>query len=173
MQRARGEHWLLAPSSCPGLSITTSQILHLTCTISKSLAQVLPPCPLRNSTTLIFHVKPLGKPGFWGHTWRPLTGTQNALLCTLSITWQGWQPEPLWVLQVGSSAHLSCHPQSLSLAGCCKPSWAGREAPHSTREREGGGCLWGDPSWLGAWGVGGIPVSYWGAGESTHCPPAP
>lgn len=66
MQRVRGELWLLAPSSCPGLSITTSQILHLTCTISKSLAQVLLPRSLMNNTTLIFHVRPLAKPGCGG-----------------------------------------------------------------------------------------------------------
>lgn len=100
MQRAGGEHWLLAPSSYPGLSITTSQILHLTCTISKSLAQVLLPCSPTNNTTLIFHAKPLGKPGFWGHTWRPPTGTENALLCTFCITWQGGRAD--------SQSHCGC-----------------------------------------------------------------
>ena len=69
MQSARGECWLLAPSYCPGLSITTSQILHLAYAISKSLAQALlrssdvQPRSLTNDTTLVFHAKPPGKLG--------------------------------------------------------------------------------------------------------------
>lgn len=44
------------------------------------------------------------------------------------------------VLQVGSSPHLSCHPQSLSLAGCCKPSWGGRDVPPQHESRKEGGA---------------------------------
>lgn len=166
--RGRGESiccWLHLPVLA--LSITTSRILHLTCTISKSLVQMLLPCSLMNSTTLTSHAKPRGKPGFWGHTWRPAAGTENALLCTFCITWQDGRADcgcPSPSAAGGSSPHLSCHPQSLSLAGCCKPCWGGRAAlPQHQRVGRRGmplGCL---PSWLKAWCVGGIPVPYVGS----------
>lgn len=124
MQRVRGERWLLAPSSCPGLSITTSQILHLTCTISKPLVQVLLPCSLRNSTTLTLHAKPRGRPGFGGTHGDPQlaprtlcfalsvssgrAGSQSHAGCPSPCAPGGQQPSPLlsptvpvlgWLLQ--------------------------------------------------------------------------
>lgn len=171
MQRVRGERWLLAPSSFPGLSITTSQILHLTCTISKPLAQVLLPRSPTNNTTLIFHTKPLGKPGFWGHAQRPPAGTENALLCTLCITCQGGR--------AGSQSHSGC-PSPCAPGGQQLPrplsptvpvlgwllqtllAWerGAPTAPEGGKEGMPLGCL---PSGPGEWDGGGIPVPHVGS----------
>lgn len=92
----------MAPSYCPGLSITTPQILHLACAISKSLAQArlrgsdVRPRSLTNDMTPVFHAKPPDKPDslllgarcFMGTAGCP-AGTENALLCTVSTRLAG------------------------------------------------------------------------------------
>lgn len=135
-----GEHWLLAPFYCPGLSITMSPVPHLTRTTSKSLAQALL-CSsdqqprLMNNTTL-FHAKPLGKPGssllgarcIWG-----LAGTKTTLLCTFCTRLAGLMA----TVRAALAAHcLAPRPAAASastsspvplLGICCKPSWGWRE----------------------------------------------
>lgn len=150
MQRARGERWLLAPSSCPGPSITTSQTLHLTCTISKSLAQVLLPCSLLNNTTLIFHAKPLGKPGSWrAHMETPGWHRECFALHFLYhlARWQGRQPEPLWVPITLCSRWAAALTSPVTHSPCpwlaaANPPGVGGTCSHSVREWEGGGHLW-------------------------------
>jgi len=64
-----GRGRLLARSCCPGLSITTSQIPHLACAVSKSLAEAVlrgrdvQPRSLTNDATLVLHAKPPRTPG--------------------------------------------------------------------------------------------------------------
>lgn len=144
MQRVRGEHWLLAPSSCPGLSITTSQILHLTCTIS---------VPCSSAAALFtdeqhnphFPCKAPGQPWLWGHTWRPPTGTENALLCTFCITWQGGRADS----QSHSGCPSPCAPGGQHITSpvphspcpwlaAANPPGVGEQSSHSTRDGKEG-----------------------------------
>lgn len=195
--RATGESvgcWLHLPvSACPSPPPNP----HLARTISKPLAQALLPSSdvqphsLTSDTTLVFHAKPPGRPGslllgtrcFMGTAGCPLAPKTRCFALSL-LPWQGWWlwPEPPSAPWAGSSPHPSCHPRSLSSAGCYKPSWGGRERrewesrdPPPVRESgEGGGCLWAAIPCGTEWGVWvGSLRRMQGAGEATRLPSAP
>lgn len=188
-----GRALVVGSISLSRMSITTSQILRLTCTISKSLAQALlcgsdvQPRSLMNDTTLVFHAKTPGKP----HSlllgarclWElPAAQLAPKMLCfALSrLTWQGSRADgrgqsrsrlPITLHWWPAAARTPpvIHGPSPWLAAANPPGAGGSEAggePCSPSLREWGrrGMPLGClPSWLGARHVGGIPVP--GAGS--------
>lgn len=168
--RGRGESigcWLHLPVlACPSPPPKSCTSL----APSQSLVQVLLPCSLTNNTTLTFHAKPRGSPGFGG-THGDLWLAPRTLCFALSVspgrvagltaraTLGAHHP----VLQVGSTSPLLS--PTVPVLGWLLQTLLGWEsraptAPEMGRRGMPLGCL---SSWLRARCVGGIPVPYVGS----------